>query len=443
MLIAIVILAAAVASLVSLPFWLPDVVVKLRVRIFARINGDEGVQVEVSQFRSLYENPAADGRSKGAVLSDLFWYWLAPGPQVHQEHLEPGERYTEVARTTRRILAGAHAQSAEVVAACTDRVLSGLVKRVNTVRLRDLMMPIWAEFYHEMVFDEPCPRTARDLIVGNANDVVTALKCCGLRHMAKRERLTAYLAGRIEAGEVPHRLPEGLSVREQAWYLQGTFFNTAVVQSSEAMAHLLMAVAQHPDVQNGLVTGTTDLDHVMDEALRLYPLFGIAHRITSADIAAESRTIPAGSVLLFNYPDFHQAGFEHPERFAPDRWKALSVKESNHVPYGVTANRACPARGLMPVTMRVVATRTLARFELRTSASHTRSIPNRGPCLLTDRRSSANRVLGARLAFMRLRDRWEDVSRSLTQLVLGSYMVWDARRLQLCRRYFDGLLAVE
>jgi hypothetical protein len=439
----IAIVAAAVALLVSLPFWLPDLVVRLRLRIFARVNGDEGVRVEVSQFRSLYENPAADGRSKGAVLSDLFWYWLAPGPQVHQEHLEPGERYTEVARTTRRILAGAHAQSAAVVADCTDRVLSGLTKKVNRVRLRDLMMPVWAEFYYEMVFDEPCPREARDLIVGNADDVVTALKCCGLRHMGKRERLTAYLIGRIEAGEVPHRLPEGFSVREQAWYLQGTFFNTAVVQSSEAMAHLLMAIAQHPGIQNGLLSGTTDLDHVMDETLRLYPLFGIAHRITSADIAEESRTIPAGSVLLFHYPDFHQAGFEHPERFDPDRWKSLSVKESNHVPYGITANRACPARGLMPVTMRVVATRTLARFELRTSASHSRSIPNRGPCLLIDRRSSANRVLGARLAFMRLRDRWEDVSRSLTQLVLGSYMVWDARRLQLCRRHFDGLLAVD
>jgi hypothetical protein len=444
----IVIVIAAVALLVSLPFWLPDIVVKLRLRIFARVNGDEGVQVEVSQFRSLYENPAADGRSKGAVLSDLFWYWLAPGPQVHQEHLEPGEQYTEVARTTRRILAGAHAQSAMVATACTDRVLSGLTKRVNTVRLRDLMMPVWAEFYYEMVFDEPCPRAARDLIVGNANDVVTALKCCGLRHMGKRERLTAYLVDRIEAGEVPHRLPEGFSVREHAWYLQGTFFNTAVVQSSEAMAHLLMAVAQHPDVQDGLVTGAADLDHVMDEALRLYPLFGIAHRITSADIAAqnhvaESHTIPAGSVLLFNYPDFHQSGFEHPGQFDPDRWKALSAKESNHVPYGITANRACPARGLMPLTMRAVATGTLARFELRTSASHTRSIPNRGPCLLTDRRSSAKHSLRARLAFMRLRDRWEDVSRSLTQLVLGSYMVWDARRLQLCRRYFDGLVTVD
>ncbi|MBP2330230.1 hypothetical protein JOF56_010615 [Kibdelosporangium banguiense] len=439
----ITIIAALVVLLVSLPFWLPDLVVKLRVRIFARVNGDEGVQVEVSQFRSLYEHPAADGRSRGAVLSDLFWYWLAPGPQVHQEHLEPGERYTEVARTTRRILAGAHAKAGTVVSGCTDHVLSGLTRKVNTVRLRDLMMPIWAEFYYEMVFAEPCPRDARDLIVGNANDVVTALKCCGLRHMAKRERLTSYLIGRIEAGEVPHRLPEGFSVREQAWYLQGTFFNTAVVQSSEAMAHLLMAIAQHPDVQRGLIIGTADLDNVMDETLRLYPLFGIAHRITSADIAVESHTIPAGSVLLFNYPDFHQSGFQEPGRFRPERWKALPVKQANHVPYGITANRACPARGLMPVTMRVVAMRTLGRFELRTSAAHTRSIPNRGPCLLSDRRSSAKRALGARLAFMRLRDRWEDVSRSLTQLVLGSYMVWDARRHQLCRRYFDGQPAVE
>jgi hypothetical protein len=47
---------------------------------------------------------------------------------------------------------------------------------------------------------------------------------------------------------------------------------------------------------------------------------------------------------------------------------------------------------------------------------------------------------------MRVRDRCEDVTRSLTQLVLGSYMVWDARRQRLCGRYFeqqDGRLAVD
>ncbi|MFC0112369.1 cytochrome P450 [Kibdelosporangium aridum] len=429
----IVIIVAALTLLASLPFWLPRLVIRLRLRIFAQVNGEEGIQVEVSQFRALYENPAADGRSRGAVLSDLFWYWLAPGPQVHQEHLEPGERYTDVARTTRRILAGVHAHAAAVAAACADRVLDGLERRVNPVRLRDLLMPLWAEFYYQLVFDEPCPLAARDLIVGNANDVVTALKCCGLRHMDKRERLTRYLLKRIESGEVPHPLPSSLTIQEQAWYLQGTFFNTAVVQSSEAMAHLLMAIAQHTDIQRGLVTETVDLDNVMDETLRLYPLFGIAHRITTGEIGA----IPAGSVLLFNYADFHQVGFDHPDRFDPSRWKRLSVKEVNHIPYGVTANRACPARGLMPVTMRAVTRRVLARFELRTAASHTRSLPNRGPCLLIDRRSTAKRALGTRLTLMRLRDRWEDVSRSLTQLVLGSYMVWDARRLRLCGRYFE------
>jgi hypothetical protein len=436
-------LIVLVVIVASLPFWLPVVVVKLRLRIFAAVNGAEGVEVEVGEFRSLYENPAADGRSRGAALSDLFWYWLAPGPQVHQEHIEPGERYADVARTTRRILAGAHTQAVDIVTRCTDKALD-TVGPVAQVRLRDLMMPVWAEFYYEMVFAEPCPPEARDLIVGNADDVVTALKCCGLRHMDRRERLTAYLVRRIEAGEVPHRLPESLTVQEQAWYLQGAFFNTAVVQSSEAMAHLLMAIAQHPDVQAGLVAGTEDLGHVMDETLLLYPLFGVAHRITSAEIRTGSHVIPTGSVLLFNYPEFHQAGFDHPERFDPSRWRTPHAKDVNHVPYGVTANRACPARGLMPLTMRAVTTRVLDRFELRTSAAHTRSIPNRGPCVLVDRRSPAR--TGTRLTLMRLRDRWEDVSRSVVQLVLGTYMVWDARRQGLCQRYFnqpDARVAVE
>ncbi len=37
---------------------------------------------------------------------------------------------------------------------------------------------------------------------------------------------------------------------------------------------------------------------------------------------------------------------------------------------------------------------------------------------------------------MKLGDRWEDVWRSLVQLLLGTFMVFDARRLALCRRYF-------
>ena len=436
---------AAGLAVAMLARWLPAWVVTLRMWIFARVNGDEGIAipgplVDVSRFRDVYTDPAANGRSRGAALSDLFWYWLSPGPEVHQEHLEPGERYEEVARTTRRILSVGTPHVDELATRYTASACEE-IHEMRAVRLRDLVMPIWAGVFGEIVFGERCTREARALIVANADDVVTALKCCGLRHMARRDRLTRYLADRLE--EVPHRLPAGLSPRERALYLQGTFFNTAVVQMSEAMAHLLMVLAQHPDLQAALAAHPEDqrrFDEIMSETMRMYPLFGIAHRIASDDITLDDRTtLPAGSVLCFNYPAFHRAGFDDPERFDPPRWDRLSPREANFIPFGIASNRPCPAWHLAPIALRAATREILRRFALHSSAGHARSIPNRGPCILVPRDSRPRR-LGAALTWMRLQDQAEDVSRSLTQLVLGSYMVWDARRQRLCERHFDGTL---
>jgi hypothetical protein len=444
---------AGALCVASLPYWLPSAVVALRVRIFTRINGDEGVPVpgpliDASRFKQVYAHPAANGRSRGAALSDLFWYWLAPGPEIHQEHLEAGPRYEEVARTTRRILAVPRQVADELASTCAARVLSSQPLRgARLVRLRDLMMPVWAEFYYELVFGEQCPRAARDLIVDNANDVVTALKCCSLRQMEKRHRLTRYLARRLAAGHVPHPLPASLSTEERALYLQGTFFNTAIVQSSEGMAHLLMALAQHQAVQARVFADLDDdeyLDNVIAETLRVYPLFGISHRITTADIALDPQTtLPRGTVLCFNHLEYHRAGFDDVERFDPDRWESLAAREANYIPFGVAANRACPAQGLAPITMRAVAREVLRRYALATSASHVRSIPNRGPCLFVSRTYDDDpRRRRVWLAYLHLRDRWEDVWRSLVQLGLGTYMVWDASRQQLCTRYFEAQDAI-
>ncbi|HEU4348957.1 MAG TPA: hypothetical protein VFR35_14360, partial [Actinoplanes sp.] len=233
----------ALAVVASLPRWLPRLVVALRMWLFARINGPEGITipgdlVDAEGFLEVYSHPAAGGRSRGAALSDLFWYWLSPGAEVHQEHLERGPRYDEVARCTRSILAMPRPAAETLVAEC---VRAALPPHVGLVRLRDLVMPVWAEFYHRVVFGRPATDEVRRLIVANADDVVTALKCCGLRHMDRRLRLTAHLERVLD--EVPHHLPAALDRREQALYLQGTFFNTAVVQSSEATVHLLMAFA--------------------------------------------------------------------------------------------------------------------------------------------------------------------------------------------------------
>ncbi|MDN3053556.1 cytochrome P450 [Streptomyces sp. SRF1] len=451
--------AAAVGLTAGLPYWLPRLVIALRVRLFAWVNGGEGIavpgrEVPAEEFKRIYGHPAANGRSRGAALSDLFWYWLAPGPEVHQEHLEPGPRYDEVSRTTRRILAGLSRERwSELVGRCTRRVLDeldeatgGTGAREHRVRLRDLMMPVWAEVYYEVVFREPCPRPVRDLIVGNADDVVSALKCTGLRHMDRRNRLTAYLRKRLATAPPPVPLPSLLTERERAYYLQGTFFNTAVVQSSEAMAHLLLALATHQPVQERLLSGEEDadyLDHVINETLQHFPLFGVAHRVTTADIPRSGRPpIPAGSVLLFNYPEYQRSGAVGHERFDPDRWLSADTRPSSFIPFGVTANRPCPARGFAVLTMRVATEEVLRRFRLASSAEHTRSLPSRGPCLLIPHATRRTRPAwgrarrAARLAGMRLGDRWGAIPRSLTQLVLGGYMVWDARRQGLCRNHF-------
>jgi hypothetical protein len=170
----------------------------------------------------------------------------------------------------------------------------------------------------------------------------------------------------------------------------------------------------------------------------VHPLFGIAHRITGAPITVnDDVTLPAGSVLLFNYLAFQRSGPAADDAFAPDRWTSLKRRDAHFIPFGVTANRACPARGSAPVMMRAVAREVLRRYALASSVQHTRSLPSRGPCLFV-RRPVAARGLRARLALMWLRDRTEDVGRSVAQLFNGTYMVWDARRLKLCDAWFNA-----
>jgi hypothetical protein len=444
---AALLLAAAVA--VSAPRWLPDRVVALRGRVFERVDGDRATTfpnalIGPDRFQEVYSHPAANGRSRGAGLSDLFWYWLSPGPEVHQEHLEDGPRYDEVAATTLRILAGSSARLAEAATRATARVLDELGDGPKLVRLRDLAMPIWAEYFYELVFAEPCPPEARRLIVGHADDVVTALKCTGLRHPRRRAALTRHLRRRVEAGDVAHELPRGLSTTERVHYLQGTFFNTGVVQMSEAVAHLVLALAQHHDVRDRLTARPADdryFAHVLDETLRRYPLFGVAHRITTGEIVLDERTtLPRGSVLRFSYPDYHAAGHTDPERFDPSRWEGTSARNAHHVPFGVAANRSCPAWRVSPLALRACVREVLRRYAPDSTASHTRAIPHRAPCLLVPHGAPPSRArLAAALVFVRVRDRVEDVWRAPLQLVLGTGMVLHARRLRLAGRYFDSL----
>jgi hypothetical protein len=149
-------------------------------------------------------------------------------------------------------------------------------------------------------------------------------------------------------------------------------------------------------------------------------------------------TLPKGSVLLFNYLAFQRTGPAADDQFDPDRWRTLKRAEAHFIPYGVTANRACPARGSAPVMLRAATREVLRRFTLASTVAHSRSLPSRGPAYLTPAGVAGPGPV--RLAAMRRADRWAEAGRSLRQLVLGTYMVVDARRQRLCATYFEEAL---
>ncbi len=443
------ILGIVVSFLFSLPYWLPSMVIRLRTFIFTKVNGDEGIQIpgkeiDASEFKRVYAHKSAAGRSKGANLSNLFWYWLSPGAEMHQEHIEKWDNYDQIAAVTKKVLSVSNKEIEELLHKCATPIFLDNIKgKWKLVRLRDFIMPICVDFFYELVFKEVCSKQDQKVIIKHSSNVVGALKCCVLRDMPKRNQLTELLVSKLKLGLFPYDFPENYTLEDKALYIQGVFFTTAIVQMSDALTHTFLVLARHNDVQTKLSENLEDrrfLDNVISETLRLYPLFGIAHRVTTDSIELENnKSIAKGAVLCFNYPDFHKIGYTNPSKFIPERWDTISKGESNYLPFGIGANRPCPASHMSLIMMKKMITFGTKQFKLFSSVEHTRSLPNKGACILVSRNYTLSRRKKAiLLAFLKVRDQWEKVYTSLVQLVYGFIMIMHARDLKLTTNYYKN-----
>jgi hypothetical protein len=392
---------------------MPPLLIALRFQLLTNINGDEGIQlpntelgVEGDTFKWLYNHQAAHGRSKQTNygLSDFFWYLLAPAHAVHQEHIESSDtRYKITGAVTRKLLTVSEERLAEIATkyatelfsaerlgkdASTferERLLGDWEKGFMLGRIRDLFFPLFERMIFELLFDRVLPDSCNKIITTSAENVLNGIKGTDTRKMHARRELCDYVLTLLEPGGCPLtngvELDPSISTEEWALFLQGVFFTTGVVQLAEGMAHVAMALAQHPAVLQKLrrecaasvplssprkaapltpssslppssspsspssptptsterlgrpepltmpssssspssplpspssKSSCTYLDHTLREVLRVWPLFGIAHRITSEDIqlpakagakaGASGSVLPKGSVLCFNYP---------------------------------------------------------------------------------------------------------------------------------------------
>eukprot|EP00756_Hemistasia_phaeocysticola_P015747 Hpha_TRINITY_DN15431_c1_g5::TRINITY_DN15431_c1_g5_i1::g.174109::m.174109 len=454
--------AAALLAVGTAPQWLPGRVVALRMYLLTSINdgsdgSGEGVQVPNAEidcdgFRQLYRSKAAGGRSVGAALSDLFWYFLSPGPEVHPEQVENGPKYDQIALVLRRLLSQEKKDIVELVQRHAQKRISSIGEGVTLVQLRDWFMPLFAGMYHELIFgDEPTPEV-QAMIVKYAHNVIQTLKWCELRDMPARLEVTDYTLERVRAGRYRMEVMDGIDMpdEELALMLQGAFLNSGVVQSSEAMAHAVLALAQHPHVATELSQPTPEPSYVagfVSECLRLWPLFGIAHRILTEEVELPSgRVLPAGTVVCFNYPEYHSRGYDNPDQLDPLRWAKMRRSEANYLPFGMPCNRPCPAQRNALVFMETLVPMLAKVLDFSSPVLHSRSLPGRGLCAIARRRVRSPRKQGGenaaagqvpRLALLAW-DQVDNIMRSIRQLGCAFVIVRDAKKLKLCQRFFDG-----
>lgn len=136
--------------LVSLPAWLPYLIVRIRFVLFEKINGEEGVQIPSDKyddkiFNYLYNHPDVNLRSKqkNVGLSDFFWYLLAPAHFIHQEHLESDtEKYRVLKQVTTNIIQRPQNELIKLIQKYIEPLFDEIIsnKRPKIVHLRHFFM---------------------------------------------------------------------------------------------------------------------------------------------------------------------------------------------------------------------------------------------------------------------------------------------------------------
>lgn len=171
---------------------------------------------------------------------------------------------------------------------------------------------------------------------------------------------------------------------EQAYDEVVTLLSAGIETSALALAWLFHEISQHPGVEARLHAELDEvldgapvtIDHVarltytrqvVDETLRMYPIWILMRRTTS-EVDLAGATIPAGTEVTISPHALHfdPRSFPDPDRFDPDRWSAQragSVPRGAFVPFGA-GNRKCVGTAFALTEMVVTIATVAARWRL-------------------------------------------------------------------------------
>lgn len=304
--------------------------------------------IKGQEIKSLLKDNQYKGKN---VTRKLIEYFHAP-VDCHVENMANGELYKELIKIVYPMLIISKEQ--------TDNLLNDIFKRrgylfFNNEKsglaiIRDEIIPIVVEFFHIHIFGKPSTKEALDLLTTNVILFKESISFISFPDMKIRQAVLDYILSQCSSellSDLRSKVSIEISDEKIAKLIMGVFFHTGVIQISEFVAHTIVALSQNVEIQARLKNNLTDnqfLQRILDETLRIYPLFGITNRIAEQDYHMRNgQMIPEGMNIIFDFIACHAEGVVNPKVFNPDRWIEPNQSDNCYMPFGA-GPRMCPAK---------------------------------------------------------------------------------------------------
>lgn len=334
----------------------------------------------------------------GTLARNIINYFHYPA-DCHQENLDDGPLYSVLSQVTARILAVDPKRLAALVDECLDHELLRLFPRHRSfavVRLRDLLIPVTTRIFYALIFGTKCPDELVGLLADNCLQVIRTIKGLGMPDFGMRDRTLDRLAAEVARSDrCSQWFPDGeISVAIRAKHLQGVFFNSGSIQLAECVSHVLIETTKSAYKRRQRRDAAAEslpesaLDAVLDETLRLYPLFGVTNRIAVQDIKLHGLVLRKGTQILIDFMRHHRSGYASAESWQPERWQHVKKSECSYMPFGAGPRR-CPAERFSRLLTKHLITGLLKACEVDSPTRHFRSLDGGGLAVLWRHRRGA------------------------------------------------------
>lgn len=338
--------------------------------------------VSGDEIKSLLKNNHYKGKN---VTRKLIEHFHAP-VDCHVENMEDNELYRELVKIIYPVL--------NVNSEGVDNILEEVFaqrgylffndKSSGLSIVRNEIIPVVVDFYHIMIFGKPCPKDELKLLSDNLILFKESISFISFPDMKIRQQVLDYILSQGSSDalvELRSKIPMHISNEQIAKLIMGVFFHTGVIQISEFVAHIVVALSQHEKIQAELKNNLMDnemMQRIQNETLRLYPLFGITNRIAEQDYhMSNGYIIPQGMNIIFDFVACHAEGIANPKVFDPNRWLEHNQPNSCYMPFGA-GPRMCPAKRFACNITAALVRMLLKKYWFTSSIEHDRALTGGG-----------------------------------------------------------------